>query len=421
MASQPHEGFVLVAVVDRRTVVRSENHEGILRQAQAVERAHHLAHRPVELQNHVPARSHAALARKPGMRHPRDMYVVSTHIEEEGFVPMPGDELRSLQGDRIGDTFVDPQRRTAARHPADARNAVDDRIVVTVTRTQLQQLGVLGSRRPVAHFVVVVHLDRIVGVQPHDPAVLHEDARNAVHRRGNEVFVIETDIVGPGAYLDVEIRTSRRPQPEVPFPDGSRSITRRVQGIGERIAGRIDDKLGVSGGDLRIGQTPGIHTRQQPEARRRAGRRGGIGVRETLPLRRKTVDIRRRDFRGSIATQIADTQIVGEDKNYIGASALRHRCRLSGTPRQHGERRKKKISVHKIRSVRFARSADGRPTPGDSPTESIYLKDNRIAPIARLCEDFFRKNCAGAAITISSPRRYPDPYRWSPTPRCDRR
>lgn len=146
------------------------------------------------------------------------MHVVGSHIEEKRLVLVPGDELRGLQGDRVGDAFVDPQRRTASGHPSDARNAVDDRVVMAVARTQLQQFGILGPRRPVADLVVIIHRDRIGGVQPHDTAVFHEDARHAVDRGRDEVFVIETYIAGIGTDLDVEIRAADGPSPRCHLP-----------------------------------------------------------------------------------------------------------------------------------------------------------------------------------------------------------
>lgn len=82
------------------------------------------------------------------------MHVVGSHIEEKRLVLVPGDELRGLQGDRVGDAFVDPQRRTASGHPSDARNAVDDRVVMAVARTQLSSRDSRtpsASRRPCGH------------------------------------------------------------------------------------------------------------------------------------------------------------------------------------------------------------------------------------------------------------------------------
>ncbi len=118
MPAKPHGRLVLIAVVDRGTVVGGENQQRIVGDAEAVQRAHHLADRPVELQDHVAAGPKAALARKAGMRNTRHMHVVGSHIEEKRLVLVPGDELRGLQGDRVGHAFVDPSaERPPVIHP----------------------------------------------------------------------------------------------------------------------------------------------------------------------------------------------------------------------------------------------------------------------------------------------------------------
>lgn len=284
---------------------------------------------------------------------------------------MPDDELRGLQGDRVSDTFVDPQRRTAPGHPSDARNTVDDRIVMAVARTQFQQLGILGARRPIADLVVIIHRNRIGRVQSHDMSVLHEDARHTIDRGRNEVFVIETYIARIGTNLDIEIRAADRPQTEVPFTHGSSDITGVVHGVGKRMALRVDDEFGISGSDLRIGQAPGIHTRQQTETRRRTGSGGRIGIDEALALRGQTVDVGRRDFRRPVAAQVADSEVVGEDEDDVRTGIFRSGSRrIAGTTpckqRNNGHSTKKDTFIH-----------------GSGKSLKVLFKDKRPANTAR--------------------------------------
>ena len=327
------------------------------------------------------------------------MHVVGPHIEEKGLVLVPGDELRGLQGDRVGDAFVDPQRRTASGHPSDARNAVDDRVVMAVARTQLQQFGILGPRRPVADLVVIIHRDRIGGVQPHDTAVFHENARHAVDRGRDEVFVIETYIAGIGTDLDVEIRAADRTQTQMPFANGARDITGIVHGVGERMALRVDDEFGISRSDLRIGKTPWVHARQQAETRWRTGGGGGIGIGETLPLSRKTVDMGRSDPRRSVTAQVADTEVVGEDEDDIRTGIFRdgNRRVARTTPCKQGNYRrsaKRDTFVHgSVKSLKVLFKDKRQVNPARSglyflyfsPTEIKALLSKCLHPIVRVC------------------------------------
>src|SRR5690606_26303851 len=59
--------LVLVTVINDRTVVAGENDEGPPRQIVSFERREQFTHAPVELQNRIPARTHAALSREARM------------------------------------------------------------------------------------------------------------------------------------------------------------------------------------------------------------------------------------------------------------------------------------------------------------------------------------------------------------------
>ena len=93
-------------------------------------------------------------------------------------------------------------------HPADAADAVDDRVVVAVAASalELEQLGILAPGRLGADFFAIAHLDRIGGIESDDAMVLHIDARHAVAGRGHDEGVVEADLERPGLDLAVPIR-----------------------------------------------------------------------------------------------------------------------------------------------------------------------------------------------------------------------
>ena len=92
-----------------------------------------------------------------------------------------------------------------------------------------------------------------------------------------------------------------------------------VQGVGQRMAGRVDNQFGVARSDARILLPPRIHARQQAESRWRTRSRGRIGIGEALSLGGQPVDVGRRDLRGAVAAQVADAQVVGIDEDDVGA------------------------------------------------------------------------------------------------------
>src|SRR5205823_6627602 len=94
----------------------------------------------------------------------------------------------------VGHVLVLPARRLAAAHVADAADAVDDRVVVTLARLHLQQVGVLGARGLVADRLTVADLDGVLRVVADDLVILDVDARRAVAGGGDDERVVEADV-----------------------------------------------------------------------------------------------------------------------------------------------------------------------------------------------------------------------------------
>ena len=208
MSVQQLEGLVLVAVVNHGPVVAAEDEERIICNVQAVQRAHDFAHSPVQLQDDVTAGAQTALSGEAGMRYARHVHVLRAQVEEEWFVLVGSDEVLGLAGDDVGDVLVRPQGGFSSGHPPDARDAVDDGVVMPLAGFHLHQFGVLQSGRPVSHLVAVIHGDGVPGVEAHHASVLHEHAGHAVYGGGYDVFVVEADVVRIGFDEAVEVGAS---------------------------------------------------------------------------------------------------------------------------------------------------------------------------------------------------------------------
>ena len=74
------------------------------------------------------------------------------------------DEIFGFACDYICNVLVHPKGGFTTGHPADAGDTVDDGIVMSLTGLQFHEFRVFKSGRPVAHFVVIVHGNGVVGV-----------------------------------------------------------------------------------------------------------------------------------------------------------------------------------------------------------------------------------------------------------------
>ncbi len=165
--------------------------------------------------------------------------------------------------------------------------------------------------------MLVAHGDGVVGVEAHDASVLHEHAGHAVYRGGDDVFVIETDIVRVRLDEAVEVGSALRPQPKVPLAHGGCGIAFFLEEVGHGDAGGVDDEFRIARGNAGVLLPPRIHARQQSEARGRAGGGCGVCVGELHALSGQTVDVGRADFGSAIAAQVADAEVIGNQADHV--------------------------------------------------------------------------------------------------------
>ena len=132
MISKFFDCVVLVSVVNYRSVVARENHQGVSRQLQPFHGIQDFADAPIELQNHISSGAHPAFTCEPCVRHARDMDVVRGVIQEKLFLPMLLQKLDRLLRDDICHVFIHPTRAFASGHVSDPTDSIDNRLVVPV-------------------------------------------------------------------------------------------------------------------------------------------------------------------------------------------------------------------------------------------------------------------------------------------------
>ena len=109
---------------------------------------------------------------------------------------MAFDEVHGVADDGVGNVFVLPQRLSAAFHVANAADAVDNRHVVAVARSQVvEQFGVRGTGGFAVEIVLVAHRYGMLGVVIGHAPVLDKHARHAVGRGSHDVIIIKANIV----------------------------------------------------------------------------------------------------------------------------------------------------------------------------------------------------------------------------------
>ena len=315
---QQFEGLVLVAVVDDGAVVATEDEDGVVGKLEAVEGVHDFAYGPVQLEDDVATGAHAALSGETGVGDAGNVDVLGAHVEEEGAGLVVDDEVLGLGGDDVGYLFIVPEGGFSAGHPADAGDAVDDGVVVSLAGLEGDEFGVFESGGPVAYFVVVADGDGVVGVEACHAAVFDEDAGHAVDGGGDDVFVVEADVLGVRADECVEVSAAFGAESEVPLADGGGGVAFCVEHVGQGDAGGVDDQFRVAGGDAGVLLPPGVHSGEEAEARGGAGGGGGVCVGELCALSGEAVDVGGVYAGCAIAAEVADAEVVGYQVDDVG-------------------------------------------------------------------------------------------------------
>ncbi len=315
--------FVSVAIVEHGAVVAGDDEEGVVAEAEAMQGFGDFAYGPVELQNGIAAKAHAAATAETLMRIARHVDVVGAEVEEERLGGVALDELNGVVCDGVGYVLVLPKGFAAALHVADAPNAVDHGLVVPMAGTQLaEQFGVGECRWLALEGAVVAHGNGRRRVVVGHAAVLNVDTRHAVGRGSHDVMVVEAQVGEVFIQLSVPVLSAGgAAYAEVPLADGRRGVAVVFEEVGHGELLGFDDEPGIAGGHVGAGAAERILAREESVARWRAGRGTSMGIGEAESAACYAVGVRCFNLCGAVAREIAVAEVVCHKQNNVGALA----------------------------------------------------------------------------------------------------
>src|SRR5688572_5718871 len=237
MVAQLLRRFVLIPIVDDRSVVAGEYDERVIGELQAVERGQHLTNAPICLRDRIAAASETGRSEKPWMRHSRDVRVVERKHEEERLPLVLFQERHRLTRKDVGHVFVFPQCRLPPGHVPDSTHAVDDRLIVAMTRTDAKQFGIRFAGGPISNRLLVVDRDGILRVESDHATVLDVHGWHAVAGRRHDEGGVETDVERTWTNFAVPVRPARLPwacrrdwpESKVPFAHDASRVPRTLK------------------------------------------------------------------------------------------------------------------------------------------------------------------------------------------------
>ena len=135
-------------------------------------------------------------------------------------------------------------------------------------------------------------------------------------------LVIETKFERSGFELLGVIDPRRGAVAEMPFADEAGGVAVLLQERGDRGARRLDEEWIEGVGDATVieRRAPTVAACDERVARRRANRRRRIGIGETSPFARETVEVGRLNERGigAVGTKAPVAEVIGEDDEDVG-------------------------------------------------------------------------------------------------------
>ena len=255
------------ALAEPRAVVGQEHDDRVPVQAEGLQRVDDLPAGPVDALDDVAVEPAGRLAPEPLRHEQRHVRHGVGQVEEEGLVPVGGDERQGLAGVALGEAGL-------------VGGVLEDLLVAQQDRAAAP----VGSLR--GHVVAVG--DAEVGIE-------------AVARR-----------------------QEGRDAPEVPLADAAGGVAPGLEQFGDR------DLVGVQPRPRPRKEHPAVQTHaarvasgQQGRPRRRADGRGYVKVRELRPLGRQAVQAGRLDLLGAEAAEVGVALVVGEDEDEVRRAAVR--------------------------------------------------------------------------------------------------
>ena len=270
VVAQALVGVVGVAIVQHGSVVRGEDHERLFIEPSVVQVSEQLADAPVQLDHRVTPRTLPARPFEARVRQTRYVDVVGREHQEPRLALFVvafagrggGEELEGLAGEDVGHVLVHPASSLAAGHPADPRDAVDDRAVVPLGPVLSEGVASLLPARRRIDALAVADLDRVVGIEPDDVAVLEVHARHAVSRGRHQEVVVEAEVGRVRTDLRVPV-VAALTETEVPLADDARGVATRPQEVGHGDRLRIDHESRVPRRDSGALLAEGVLAREE--------------------------------------------------------------------------------------------------------------------------------------------------------------
>ena len=253
----------MIAVREPRSVIRREDEQRVFFQLLLLQRLHHLAHRPVDLFDHIAEETALRLACKLLRNMQRHMRHVVREVEEERLLAIRRDELhRAL--------------RVFGCEPPLIRHQLHH-----VCPRKQRQRRIVGAARRM--------------IRPH------------VVRVRQAVVIIES----------VRRREERCRTSQVPLPVNRRGVAAVLQQSRQRHLICVQSDLRARPQRAEDAHAIGITSRQQRRARRRAHRLRHVEIREANASFGKPVDVRRLVALRAEATHIRVGEIIAKDDDHI--------------------------------------------------------------------------------------------------------
>ena len=104
----------------------------------------------------------------------------------------------------------------------------------------------------------------------------------------------------------------------MPLADDCGGVAGSFENGGDGFGSRLDESRRVRRSDAGTRLAKGVLAGEEGKARRRTGGGRTVAAREAQSGGGEAVDIRRCDFRGAVATDVAVAQIVRHDDDYVG-------------------------------------------------------------------------------------------------------
>ena len=187
---------------------------------------------------------------------------------------------------------------------------------------------------------VIAYLDRSRRIVVSHLAVFDEYTRYTVGSGSHDVMMVEADISQGRRQGGIPVLLAcLSTQAQMPLADGTGRIAYALEHICHGKLGRLDNHSRIARSHIGARLAPRIFAREKGVAGWGTGRGDGVGIGETDSLLRQLIHIRCLYVPGTIASQVAITQVIGKDDDDVRLLLIA--ClRLPGSHRSRASQRR---------------------------------------------------------------------------------